>query len=135
MRKTSLVLIAAASVALVAGTAQAQQSWGPNHTTYWNSDHTGKFEPGQFMQPSMQPTQPLTTQPAATQPAAQQRMYYAQPKRIKAQQRVRQQQPAKPPMNEGATPPTERGAQPPADAKPSAPPSQGDQPTQGTQPK
>ncbi len=138
MRKFCIVLSAAASLALVAGVpaAQAQQSWGPKHTTYWSSDSTGKHEPGKFMQPS------VTT--IAVQPAAQRRMFYQGPgKRVKAVKvqkrqamRLRQQQPAqpgKPPMDPGAQPPAERSAQPPADAKPSAPPTQGRQPpAQGT---
>jgi hypothetical protein len=136
MRKIPFVL-AAASLALAAGAAQAQQSWGPKHTTYWSSDATGKYQPGQFMTSAMPVVQP----PAAPQmqaPARQQRMYY-QPaaKRMRAPMRVRQQQPGmrpgQPPANQGM-PPAERGEQPPADAKPSAPPSQGQPPMQNQQP-
>jgi len=138
MRKIPLVLTAAVSLALAAGAAQAQQSWGPKHTTYWNSDATGKFEPGQFMTSTMPTTQPPTTDAQLQAPARQQRMYY-QPagKRVRTQMRVRQQQPnmrpGQPPANQG-TPPAERGEQPPADAEPSAPPSQGQPPMQNQQP-
>ena len=136
MRKIPLVMAAAASFALTAGAAQAQQSWGPAHTTYWNSDATGKFEPGQFMTPATPAMQPPATQGEIQAPAPRQRMYY-QPagKRVRTQTRVRQQQPnvrpGQPPANQG-TPPAERSEQPPADAKPSAPPSQGQPPSQGT---
>ena len=136
MRKIPLVLAAAASLAL-ATAAHAQQSWGPKHTTYWSSEATGKFAPGQFMTstiPLMQPPADVRMQA----PVRQQRMYY-QPagKRVRTQMRVRQQQPnmrpGQPPANQG-TPPAERGEQPPADAEPSAPPSQGQPPMQNQQP-
>lgn len=122
MRKFPLALGAAASLVLAAGAAQAQQSWGPKHTTYWSSDATGKFAPGQFMTSTMPVMQPPAA-PAMQAPMRQQRMYY-QPanKRMRAPMRVRQQQP-------GAQP-----AQPPADAAPSAPPTQGETPMQGQQP-
>ena len=131
MHKIHIVLTAAASLVIAAGAAQAQQSWGPKHTTYWNSDSTGKFEPGQFMATTMLPTaQPATTQIQMRTQMRPQRMYYQQPgKRVRAPMRVRQQQP---PMKQGqppqGAPPAERTDQPPADAKPSAPPTQGEPP-------
>jgi hypothetical protein len=117
MRKIPLVLAAAASLAL-ATAAHAQQSWGPKHTTYWSSEATGKFAPGQFMTstiPLMQPPADVRMQA----PVRQQRMYY-QPanKRMRAPMRVRQQQPG----------------QPPAEAKPSAPPTDGQPRMQNQQP-
>ncbi len=122
MRKIPLVLGAAASLVLAAGAAQAQQSWGPKHTTYWSSDATGKFAPGQFMTSTMPVMQPLAG-PQMQAPVRQQRMYY-QPanKRMRAPMRVRQQQP-------GARP-----GQPPAEAAPSAPPTEGRPPMQNQQP-
>jgi hypothetical protein len=122
MRKIPLILGAAASLVLAAGAAQAQQSWGPKHTTYWSSDATGKFAPGQFMTSTLPVTQPPTA-PAMRAPARQQRMYY-QPAntRMRAPMRVRQQQP-------GARP-----GQPPAEATPSAPPTEGQPPMRNQQP-
>jgi hypothetical protein len=145
MRMYSTLLAGALGLALAAGasTAQAQSStsWGPKHTTFWSSDSTGKYEPGQFMGQSTQPmAQPAGTQLMQDQPR-QKRMFYQAPGK-RAQMRVRQQQPGMKPGKPGdpaAAPPAERGAQPPSDVKPSAPPSgqqprQGEQPTQGQPP-
>ncbi len=138
MRMYSTLIAGALGLALAAGatTAQAQSSWGPSHTTYWNSDSTGKFEPGQFMQQSTQPTaQPAGTQLLQDQPR-QKRMFYQAPNK-RAQMRLRQQQPGTKPMKPGdpaAAPPAERGAQPPGDVKPSAPPTQGEPPKQSEPP-
>ena len=129
MRMYSTLLAGALGLALVAGatTAQAQSSWGPSHTTYWSSDSTGKYEPGQFMTPSTQPmAQPAGTQLMQDQPR-QKRMFYQAPGK-RAQMRVRQQQPAMKPGDPAAAPPAERGAHPPSDVKPSAPPTQGEPP-------
>lgn len=123
MRKMSFILAAATGLALAAGSAHAQQSWGPKHTTYWNSDATGKFAPGQFMTPTTPATVPAAAPPGPQMqaPARQQRMYY-QPatKRVRAPMRVRQQQPGM------------RPGQPPANAAPSEgqPPQQNQQPGQ-----
>jgi hypothetical protein len=118
MRKIPLVLGAAASIVLAAGAARAQQSWGPKHTTYWSSDATGKFAPGQFMTSTMPVMQPPAA-PEMQAPVRQQRMYY-QPanKRMRAPMRVRQQRPG----------------QPPAEAAPSGPPTDGQPPMQNQQP-
>ena len=130
------VLLAGAMGLALAGTAAAQaqeKSWGSKTTTYWSSDSTGKYEPGQFMTPSTPQAQPTAMQQDMRAPArTTQRMFYQAPgkgKVVRAKMRPRQQQP-------GMTPGT--GAQPP-DVKPSAPPARGqqpmgDQPTQGQPP-
>src|SRR5689334_17716319 len=94
MRNISLALTAAASLALAAGAAHAEQSWGTKNTTYWSSEATGTYEPGQFVTTTMPTTQPPVTQVQMQTPARQQRMYY-QPahKRVRAPMRVRQQHP------------------------------------------
>lgn len=127
------VLLAGAMGLALAGasTAQAQSgtSWGPKHTTYWNSDSTGKHEPGAFMTPGMPMAQPATMQQDMRAPVRPQRMYYQAPgKKVRAQMRLRQQQPG---MKPGAPP---EGAEQPPNVKPSAPPSRGQQPPQGDQP-
>jgi hypothetical protein len=137
MRMYSTLLAGALGLALAAGAstvqAQSSTSWGPKHTTFWSSDSTGKYQEGQFMQPSQPMAQPVATQ-LQDQPR-QKRMFYQAPGK-RAQMRLRQQQPGTKPAKPGdpaAAPPTERGAQPPGDVKPSAPPS-GEQPTQGQPP-
>jgi hypothetical protein len=138
MRMYSSILAGLAGLALVAGApfssqAQSSKSWGPKHTTYWSTEATGMHDPGKFMAPTMLPTaQPPVTQIQYRQQTRQQRMYY-QPagKRVRAQMRVRQQQPGmrpgQPPANQGP-PPAERTDQPPPNTSPGAPPSQGQQP-------
>jgi hypothetical protein len=144
MRMYSTLLAGLAGLALAAGASSGQaqeRSWGPKHTTFWSSDATGKHDPGKFMDTGMQPTtQPSVIQVQDQPRARQQRMYY-QPtgKKVRAQMRVRQQQPGikpgQPPANQG-TPPAERSDQPPPNTSPGAPPSQGQPPAkQGQQPK
>ena len=131
MHKSSFLLAGLAGLALAAGVpaAQAQNatSWGTKSTSYWSSDATGKYQPGQFVQAPAE----SATMPAATQAAPM--MDQPKVKRARAQLRPRQQQPAmKPGMK------AQPGEQPPADAKPAAPPTEGQgQPPakQGTQPK
>jgi len=130
MHKSSFLVAGLAGLALAAGipAAQAQNatSWGTKNVTYWSSEATGKYEPGQFVQKPME----TAAMPAATQ-AAPEVMARPKVKRVRAQLRPRQQHPGmKPAMK------AQPGEQPPAEAKPSAPPTNGQPPaSKGTQPK
>ena len=128
MRTIPLLLTAAASLALAGGAAQAQQSWGPKHTTFWNSDATGRYAPNQFMPGLEAQTQfnapqaktgtqagqaPVRPGIRSTEPPSHARgMYRGRPRAMPTQA-----------QQNGPGMRQRPGAQPPSDVRPSAPPS------------